>query len=106
MPRIKEYKHPMTTDGRYLDYFCNTIDSTLNYEILDHIREADLSKVPSTVQREGFELMRELLEFASSLAGTLRYDLSADHTDCPEHDEHMARKIVRINARLADKARK
>ena len=64
MPRIKEYKYPMTTSGRYLDSFCDSIDSTLNYDILDHIREADLSKVPSSTQREGFELMRELLEWA------------------------------------------
>ena len=39
-----------------------------------------------------------------SLAGTLRYDLSADHSDCPEHDEHMARKIARIHTKFANKA--
>jgi hypothetical protein len=81
-----------TAGGEDLDLYCNTIDGELS-RIRDEIADVNLDDIPSSVQREGFVLMRELLAWAESFTGTLRYDVCADHTDCPEHDEWMARKI-------------
>jgi hypothetical protein len=100
---------PKTLDGRYLDSYCNTIDSAID-DLMHPITEFaenhptgkafDPATIPSETQREGFLLMRELLGNAMSLAGTLRYDISVDHADCPEHDQHMRRNIERIRREI------
>ena len=114
--------YPKTLDGRDLDSFCNTIDMELS-DLLDpitstsvpaegpkpegwidgprHLIEFDLSTIPSPAQREAFALMVTLLESARSLSGTLRYDVSVMHDDCPEHDDYARRKVDNIKRRIA-----
>jgi hypothetical protein len=112
-----------TLDGTDLDLYCNEIDGTLHqllapitYQYVPaegpikegytdpptHCVRLDLSDIPSDDQRVAFLLMRMLLQSANSLTGTLRYDLCADHTDCPEHDAHVRRTVTRILHRLAN----
>ena len=87
-----------TKDGTDLDLHCNTVDM-----MLQDIREnfdIDTDDIPSDAQREAFIFMLRLLSWAQSFTGTLRYDVSAVHTDCPEHDEHALRKIARCKEDL------
>lgn len=87
--------------GENLDSYCNTIDNRIA-EILHDVNgyndedATDLSAIPSDTQREAFELMIEMLRDVRSLAGLLRYDLLADHTKCPEHDDHAQKVMDRI----------
>jgi hypothetical protein len=101
---------PCTTlDGEPLDLWCNEVDSALG-RFRDAVTEFaenhpggkafDPSVIPSEAQREGFMLMMKLLSWAESFSGTLRYDVCVDHTDCPEHDEWMRRKIAKCKEDL------
>ena len=92
--------YPTTLDGRELDSYCNTIDGEL-HELLEPIRALDPAVIPSQDQREAFLMMRTLLEWAESFTGTLRYDVSVKHDDCPEHDEYARRKIARVKEVIA-----
>lgn len=94
---------PTTTlDGEPLDLWCNSVDSDLGH-ILDAVtpyaenhpggKAFDPECIPSPAQREAFMFMLELLRWAQSFSGVLRYDVACKHDDCPEHDEHMLRKI-------------
>jgi hypothetical protein len=83
-----------------LDLYCNTIDGDLG-EILTTLREFDLDTIPSPVQREGLDALMALLAWAQSFTGTLRYDVLADHTDCPEHDDALRAKLARCKTAIA-----
>ena len=90
-----------TASGRYLlDIYCNDIDANLS-RIRDEL-DIDTKAIPSDAQRQAFEFMRSLLTWAMSFSGSLRYDVNALHTDCPEHDEHVLAKIQRCRAALTD----
>jgi hypothetical protein len=80
-------------NGQDLDLYCNTVD-TLLHEMRENF-DIDTDEIPSAAQREAFHFMLKLLSWAESFTGTLRYDVSADHTTCPEHDEHALAKIGR-----------
>jgi hypothetical protein len=56
--------------------------------------------IPSPAQREAFTFMVKLLGWAQSFSGVLRYDVSADHSNCPEHDRHALQMIARCKADL------
>ena len=109
MSNVGKNARPTTLDGRELDSWCNEVDHELG-EILNAVtpygenhsggKPFDPACIPSPAQREAFIFMLKLLSWANSFTGTLRYDVSADHTDCPEHDEWVLRKIARCKADL------
>jgi hypothetical protein len=97
--------YPVTLNGTSLDAYCNHIDSVLD-DLLNELTDLgpnhplklafNPSAIPSESQRRAFMLMRELLDNARSLAGTLRYDVSVVHDGCIMHDEHVYRNVDRI----------
>lgn len=96
--------YPATTSGDMLDGYLNTVDMKLGH-IRQELEGVDRDKIPSSVQRRAFDLLVTLLNEAESFTGTLRYDVSADHTECPEHDDHAERKIQRCFERLDEQRR-
>jgi hypothetical protein len=87
-------------NGEDLDLYCNTVDTML-HEIRENF-DINTDEIPSAAQREAFNFMCKLLGWAESFTGTLRYDVSADHSSCPEHDEHALAKIRRCLDDLAN----
>ena len=100
---------PTTLDGKELDLWCNDVDHELG-EILNAVTEYadnhpsgkafDPECIPSPAQREAFMFTLKLIGWARSFTGTLRYDVGADHSDCPEHDEWAVRKLAHCKADL------
>lgn len=97
--------YPVTLDGVPLDEWSNHLDTILDqwlYPLTDLAPNHPTGlafnpeAIPSESQRRAFMLMRSLVENARSLAGTLRYDVCADHAECPEHDDHVNRNVARI----------
>ena len=113
--------YPVTLDGVELDSYCNTIDGQLhellepitsrtvtaegpiNHDRIDrpyHVIELDTSTIPSQSQREAFELMVKLMQWANSLAGTLRYDVGVAHEGCEYHDDWVTQTVTRCKEDL------
>ena len=83
-----------------LEALCNTIHSDIR-GYLAEMDEAGVDGIPSKTQLQGYQLMRELLEFAESLAASLRYDLQQDHTQCQIHDGMMVTKMMTVRTELS-----
>ena len=84
--------YPTTKDGRELDSYLNDVDHQLS-EIRNTL-DIDADTIPSDAQREAFTYLQLLLGWAESFTGTLRYDVSVKHDDCPEHDDYARRKLA------------
>lgn len=79
---------------------CVEIHDTLRGQLAS-IVELGTADIPSESQRQGYILMRDLLELAETLSASLRYDVGQDHTTCQIHDEMMRDKVNRIHTELA-----
>lgn len=102
--RIYPQDFPHTASQKELDSYCNAIDHQLSM-MTEELEGVDKNKIPSATQREGLEVLMKLIGWANSLTGVMRYDVSADHTDCPEHDEWMQQKIDRVRATFTPQPR-
>lgn len=89
----------ITVSGGSLDSYLNSVDQDLSHT-LDNLSCVDVTVIPSPHQREAFEYLVKLLGWATSFTGSLRYDVQTSHEDCPEHDEHVARKLARAREAL------
>jgi hypothetical protein len=97
-------EYPCTLNGTMLDEWCNAVDSAMH--LLDEVTDLganhptglafNFGAIPSADQRAAFRLMWEMMQNVYSLAGTLRYDVCADHAECPEHDDAARRNVMRI----------